>query len=1111
MATMNNYDLLIQKLDQFIRKYYVNQLIRGSLYSVGLIVVLFLGFNLVEHFFYLPMGGRKLLFFSFLGISAGALGVWVAAPLVKYFKLGQTISHEQAAQIIGSHFADVKDKLLNILQLRQQAEGAAQKDLILASINQKSEEIKPVPFQAAINLGQNRRYLRYALPPLLLLLTILLAAPSIISESTKRLIRNGEDFERPAPFRFVVDEQALSVVQFGDFPLTVEIEGDVLPKDVFIDIDNYQYRLTKEAPGRYSYRFSNVQKDAKFKLFSGDIYSKGYTLDVLEKPNIVGFEVKLAYPAYIGRSNETLSSIGDLVVPAGTRIDWVFNAQSTDDISLQFSGEGKRVPAKRFSDELFTFDKRAMRDEAYKLFISNKNLPNGDSVGYTISVIPDLHPTIGVEKFQDSTDRKLLFFVGEAADDYGLRSLAFHYQVKRAKTQQPEKPATVAMKKPDGKQIRYDYTFDMELLNLTPGDEVTYYFEVYDNDGVNGSKAARTNVMMFSMPTVEEFQAMAEKNSDQIKQELKSALDESKKIQQDLKKMREKLLQEKEVDWRTRKEIEKMLDRQEQLQKQIEDAKDAFQENLENQKEFAKQDERIMEKQEKLQQLFEEMLSEEMKELMKQIEDLLEQLDKDKALEKMEEMAVSDEQLEKELDRMMELYKQLEMEQQMQETIDELRELAEEQEKLSEETEEGKTPNEELKKEQEEINEKFDKLEEKMEEMKEKNEELEDKKDLEKYDEQMEGIEEDLEDSKEQLDQKKSSKAAKSQKNASQKMKNMAGAMEMDMQAGEQEQMEEDLAALRQLLENLLRISFDQEGLMKSFGEATINTPKYVSLVQEQFKLKDDFRIVEDSLHALSKRVYQIESFVTEKVADIKGNMRQSLEELEERRVPQASGQQQRGMKNLNDLALMLSEVMDQMQQQMASSMPGDQMCNKPGSGKSGKKGSKPSDQMGEGQKGLNEQMKGMRDRMKNGDKGNSKEFAQMAAKQAALRDALRKKQQELQQRGKGDKQLDELMDMMDKSETELVNKKLTNETMKRQEDILTRLLEHEKAEREREYEEKRKADVAEQRQRTVPPSLEEYIKKREAEVEMYKTVSPSLKPYYKNLVQEYFKALEGK
>lgn len=47
------------------------------------------------------------------------------------------INHEEAAKIIGTHFTDVKDKLLNVLQLKSQSVGFTDRSLIEASINQK--------------------------------------------------------------------------------------------------------------------------------------------------------------------------------------------------------------------------------------------------------------------------------------------------------------------------------------------------------------------------------------------------------------------------------------------------------------------------------------------------------------------------------------------------------------------------------------------------------------------------------------------------------------------------------------------------------------------------------------------------------------------------------------------------------------------------------------------------------------------------------------------------------------------------------------------------------------------------------------------------------------
>lgn len=69
----SNYDQLIQKLDAFIRKYYVNQLIRGFLYTVGVVFAFFILINVLEYFFYFGKSMRKFLFFSFVGTSLASI------------------------------------------------------------------------------------------------------------------------------------------------------------------------------------------------------------------------------------------------------------------------------------------------------------------------------------------------------------------------------------------------------------------------------------------------------------------------------------------------------------------------------------------------------------------------------------------------------------------------------------------------------------------------------------------------------------------------------------------------------------------------------------------------------------------------------------------------------------------------------------------------------------------------------------------------------------------------------------------------------------------------------------------------------------------------------
>ena len=1159
MAPTQHYDLLLNKLDAFIRKYYINSAIRGVLYCVGLVLLLFLAVSLLESQFYFSGLTRKILWYGFLGVSVLAFGAWVLLPLARYFRLGAVITHERAAEIIGAHFGNVQDKLLNVLQLRRQA-AQNNNDLLLASIDQKSSEISPVPFRSAIDLTQNRRYLKYALPPLLLLLAILVASPTLISDSTSRLIRSDERFERPAPFSFRVESDNLEVLQYGSFPLTVRVEGDVLPAAAFIEVDGYRYRLQKESANTFTYQFNNVQNSVPFRLSAGEVESADYTLEVLPKPTIAGFTVAADYPDYLGRKDEELANIGDLTVPVGTRLRWSFDTENTEYIDLRFASEDTTGRLRRDGRDLHSFDKRALRNDRYTLYIGNERVPVADSVSFALNVIPDQYPSISVESFRDSTEESLLFFVGEAADDHGIRGLDFIYQI------QGEEGATeetrVPVSGPAGRRTEYDYVLDLQQdFTLQPGDQLTYYFEVRDNDAVNGSKRAKTSVMTFRMPTVAEMDERAEANDSRIKEQLEKALDDTRKLREETREVRERMLQEKEVDWKLRKEVEKLAAQQQQIKEQIKQAQEAFQENMENQPQA---DEQIRRKEEQLQEMFEKSLSEEMQELMEEIQRLMEELNKDETLERMEDMELSDEETEAELDRMLELFKQLEIEKDMQDAIEDLEKLAEEQQKLAEETEAGETPTEELQQKQEELQQQFEDLQEKMDRTEEKNEELQRPMPLDTQQEKAEEIEQDMQEAQQKIQeaqeqegnesdpqenaeqqpqqegaeaqensesqepqqgdqqegeqqqqqqqpsQQSKQDAAKKQQDASQKMQQMAQQMNQSMQSMQQQQNSEDMDAIRQLLENIVDLSFDQEETMDQLNLTTVNTPRYVELVQRQFQINNDFELVRDSLQALAKRNFQIETFITEKVTDIRGNLGGTVSELEERRTPQAANLQQRAMTGLNDLALMLSESMEQMQQQMASQMQGQQQCQNPQSGQQGQQSGKPSENPGsEGQRDLGEQMREMKQGLEKGEGGSSKEFAEMAARQAALRRALEEKQKERQQSGEGKNgQLQELIDEMNAAEEDLVNKRLTNESLMRQQDILTKMLEHERAEREQKMDEQRKSETAEQQRRELPPSLEDYIRQRRAEVEQFRRVTPELKPYYQTLVDEYFRSL---
>ena len=1115
-----NYQLLIAKLDEFIRKYYVNRLIKGALYSVGLILIAVLALTLLESQFYFPTNVRAAFFFGFLALSAFVLVNWIIIPLMQFFRLGKVISHEQAASIIGTHFTNVEDKLLNILQLKHQANQLSDASLIEASIDQKIEEIKPVPFAGAVDLSKNKKYVKYAAIPLFIFLALLFGAPQLVTTSASRILDYKTHYDPAAPFYFEVVSDNLEVVQHEDLTVEVKIEGSALPNEAFIHYNNFPYKLKKKSPTEFYYKFNKLQKNVSFFLEAAGFESKEYAIKVIPKPTMLSFDAVLDYPAYIDKEDEVLRNSGDMVIPMGTKVTWRFEAESTDKVEMAFGKTGQRIETTRKESNLFTHNKGFRSNSEYAVYLSNEQLPNADSISYNISVIPDIYPTISAEQMQDSTNDKHLYFLGEAADDYGIKNIDFKYKIEskdkkgnliaRGSGEYESFPMAAGVNK---RASTFNHFWDLEGMGLKPGDKLTYYFEVWDNDAVNGSKSAKTAMRTFEMPTIKELDNIAEKKNEELKDDLKDVMKDAQKLKEEAKEMKDKLVQKKDLSWEDKENIQEMLDKHKDLEEKIQKTKENFKENLDEQKEYKQFNENIQEKQEQLQELFEEVMTDELKELMEKLESLLEELDKEELMEELEDMEMTDEQLENELDRLMELFKQLEFEQKMNETIEKLQELGEEQEKEGEETEEKNEGEnlEEQKQDQEELNEKFEEIKEDMEELQKMNEELESpSEDLQEQTEQeQEEISQEQEESGEKMEDGKPQEAGEKQKKAGQKMQEMAQKMQMMQMEMQMKQAGEDMQAIRQLLENLIDLSHDQEGLMDDIKASTINTPQYVSLLQDQYKLKDDAEIIQDSLVALSKRVFQLEAFITKELADINRNLGDAIDQLEDRKVPKATAHQQYVMTSTNNLALMLSETMEQMQQQMAQQMQGNQSCQKPGQ-KPGMKG------MSDMQKQLNDRIKKAEESMKQGKmsgKQMSKEMAQMAAKQAAMRQAMQQmaKQQKNEAGKNGDglgEKMEELAREMEQTETDLVNKRLTSELIKRQQDIMTRLLEAENAMREREKDKERKSKTARIKTKNIPPAIEEYLKQRQSEVELYKTVPPSLKPYYKSLVEKYFNAI---
>ncbi len=1218
MESSENYNSLIVKINTFIKKYYLNNLLRGLIFLGAGLFSAYVVITLSEYFGNFNSFFRGVLFYGFILLNLGLTGWLVIPSLLAWLSVGKTLTHDQAAEIIGRHFNDVHDKLLNTLQLKKlSGEDTRHRELIEASIDQKIENLKPVRFPSAINIKENSRYLKWILSPLAVIIIIALAAPSILTESTKKIIRHNEYFAPVAPFKFVVLNQNLSAVQGEDLKLQLKLQGNQLPADVYVETANNTFKLDKDNVSSFHYLFTNLQQSTSFRLVGNGFESAPYEIKVNLRPALLHFDVALNYPAYLHKKNETLANAGDLTIPAGTTVSWQFHTQNAT--KLSFSMNNNSYTLNPAGNGLFEHTERLNKSSIYQLNPQNNIVKQTDSAAYRINVIADEPPSISVEEKPDSVSLRAFYFNGKIQDDHGFSSLTFHYKLgvpgNKGSEQDMVKPV-----KADLNQTLSDffYFWDLKDMGIKPGDQVTYFFEVADNDAVNGPKKARTPERTINVPDATQLSNELNEGTTGVKQKMQSAIKLADQIERDSKKLDQLLLNKNSLSFDEKKQVEDLLQKRQELDDLVKQIQAENQKNMYNRQQNENQNKQLTDEQQQIEKLLNNILDPKTREMLERLKEFLQQDQKDGTRYQLSKMQTDDKSLKKELDRMLALYKKMEFDQKLNQNINKLNQLADKQQKLADQTQqkaeaEMKNPQQQkdaanqkdqqqkdaanqkdqqqkdaanqkdqqqkdaanqkdqqqkdaanqkdqqqkdaanqkeqqqkdaanqndqqqkdaanqndqqqkdaanqkdqqqkdekdLKSEQDKLNKEFQDIEKGLEDLNKE----ENKQNFENPKSEEKSIEDKMDQSSQHLSKNNKSKASQSQQQAAKQMKQLAQKMQQDEEEQDEKETEVDAKQLRELLKSLVNSSFGQEKVMEDLRTTSQVNPQYITLAQTQKNIKDNLKTAEDSLYALSKRIPQIQSTVNREISAINTHIDDALSNLGDRRTPEANRNQQYAMTSMNNLALMLSDALSQLQAKMSSSK----------SGKGKPKQQMSVSQLRQMQEKLNQNMQKMRDQLQQqqqqgGNKGQSQrgqmseQLARLAREQQMIRQTMEQiNNDQGKDGGAGIKNADKISQQMEQTEKDLVNRKITDEALKRQQQIQTRLLEAEKAEQEREQDEKRESHVG----KDVPPgyikALQDYQQVKEKQTEQIRTVPPALNLYYKQKIKSYFDQLNAK
>ena len=131
-----SFDSVTRRLAQFSKLYYRNLILRGILSCATILIIFFITICFIEYFAFLNSFFRKFIFWTYLFVMLILIGKLIGIPILNLYR---TIKKEKekhrVAKLIGKHFPEIEDKLINILQLNDIK--SSSKELIDESIKKK--------------------------------------------------------------------------------------------------------------------------------------------------------------------------------------------------------------------------------------------------------------------------------------------------------------------------------------------------------------------------------------------------------------------------------------------------------------------------------------------------------------------------------------------------------------------------------------------------------------------------------------------------------------------------------------------------------------------------------------------------------------------------------------------------------------------------------------------------------------------------------------------------------------------------------------------------------------------------------------------------------------
>lgn len=238
----------------------------------------------------------------------------------------------------------------------------------------------------------------------------------------------------------------------------------------------------------YSYRLSNVQSNAVYRVVYDGQQGELYRLSVFEFPELKSSQAKLDYPEFTGRDDKVINNTRRLTAVEGTGLtfDFQFNKPLTSAVLKTRDGEGEDIPLQQLADGSSQFqllrDFNESGEFRYELHLEDADeRTNRFPSLYVFNVLENAAPALKFEAPAGDTEVSAIEEMrlqGVVRDDFGLVDAGIGYQLAG------EEPQYLSLAAADlsTNKLAVAHVLRMEDLGVEVGQVVSYFLWADDRD-----------------------------------------------------------------------------------------------------------------------------------------------------------------------------------------------------------------------------------------------------------------------------------------------------------------------------------------------------------------------------------------------------------------------------------------------------------------------------------------------------------------------------------------------------------------------------------------------------------------------------------------------------